>query len=233
MPHLYKNTFFVLDFDRTLVDTDRIHTVLEAVIERETNITAGNVRSAKQEAESRGDTFDTIGFVHHALTTQQSVVSWQHIQRQFIAESLNQDLLEPSARTLLDILDEHGIPYGIITYGTEAWQLAKLEAVGLFEVPHLVTQIKEKGKLLEGWKHGNETFIIPPAMTRDFQPIVAEAIVFLDDKAVSFQDIPPGVRGVLIRSPNGELLPSQRGVLPASVASVTGLDGAIELLFPS
>ena len=98
-------------------------------------------------------------------------------------------------------------------------------------MPHLVTRIKEKGHLLAGWKQEDGTFIIPPAMTRLFEPMRVYKIVFIDDKAVSFKDLPSGVQGVYVRSPDGKVLPSQMGELPSGVATVIGLDGAIELLF--
>ncbi|HEY5695288.1 MAG TPA: hypothetical protein VIQ80_00465, partial [Candidatus Saccharimonadales bacterium] len=119
-----------------------------------------------------------------------------------------------------------------ITYGVEeAWQLTKLELAGLLDVPHLITHIEAKGELLTGWKQADGSFIVPPALTADFTPLRVQQLIFLDDKAKSFRGIPEGVRGVHIVAPGGNTLPAQQGDLPAGVTSVTGIPGAIELLF--
>jgi hypothetical protein len=223
--------FYVLDLDRTLVDTDRLYIILETVLERTTNVKVSQLQDERMAVEARGESFSMVGFLHRLLDSAPGDVSWQQVQQAFIIEAQQQDVSEPYAAELLRILDGRQLPYGIITFGNEAWQLAKIEAAGHMSIPHLVTRIKEKGVLLTGWKQPDGTFIIPPAMTRDFKPLSVDSIVFLDDKAVSFNNMPTGVQGVFVKSPTLELLPSQRGVIPPSVTTVIGLDGAIELLF--
>ena len=226
------NEFYVIDMDRTLVNTEKLYDVLEIVLKRHTNISVDMVNDERTEIEARGESFKLINTLDRLLETHKSKVSWLEVEQAFIQEARQtKGVFEPYAQDLLKLLDDKQIPYGIITYGNEAWQLAKIEAADLGDVPHLVTRIKEKGALLAGWKEGN-SFIIPPAMTRDFKPLTVDSIVFLDDKAVSFQDIPEGVRGIFVRSPTRELLPSQMGTLPSGVETVQGLNGAIELLFP-
>lgn len=224
------SSFYVLDLDRTLVDTDKLYKVLETVLERDTPIKIDQLYTARAKIEVRGESFSVARHIRSLLEELRSEVTWQDVQAAFIHEALRADMLEPYAKELLQVLDEKNLPYGIITYGTEAWQLAKIEASGLDNVPHLVTRIKEKGLLLAGWQRADRLFIIPPAMTRDFIPLVVDSIIFLDDKAVSFKNIPVGVRGVFVTSPTGELLSSQRGALPVNVATVVGLDSAIQLL---
>jgi hypothetical protein len=223
------STYYVLDLDRTLADTQQLYRVLEIVLERDTTVNVHQLYEQRAAVEAQGGVFNTISYVKSLLVN--SSTSWQQVQRAFIVEAQNSEVLEPYAAELLQILDDRQLPYGILTFGNEAWQLAKLEATGLIEVPHFVTQIKEKGRLLTGWKHSDGSFMIPPAMTRDFTPLAVDTVVFLDDKAVSFKDIPEGVRGVFVKSPTRELLPAQKGELPPSVATAIGLDGAIELLF--
>lgn len=225
------SVFFVLDFDRTIGNTNKSHDVLEGVIERYTSITRQELQEARSQIEQTGASFDTVDYIKTMLIQAASPVTWLEIEEKFITEAHSQDMLEPHAAELLEILNKKKIPYGIITYGNEAWQLAKLQAARLFEVPHLVTHILEKGQLLAGWKHGHETFIIPPALTLDFHPLEVNSIIFLDDKAKSFANLPSGVKGVHIRSVSGQVLPSQQGTLPPDVASVAGLAGVIELLF--
>lgn len=225
-------SFYVIDFDRTLVNTEKLYEVLELVLERDSDVGAQRLNEERAAIEANGESFAMINSLRRILKDANSTVSWQELQRAFILEAQHTDgVLEPYAAELLQILNDRQLPYGIITYGSETWQLAKIEAAGLMDVPHLVTGIKEKGRLLTGWKHAEDSFIIPPAMTRDFTPLKVDSIIFLDDKAVSFNDMPTGVRGVFVKSPTRKLLESQRGVLPSSVTTVVGLNGAIELLF--
>jgi hypothetical protein len=226
------STYYVLDLDRTLADTQHLYKVLDTVLERDTTVKVDQLYEERAATESEGGVYNTIDHVKRLLADASSDITWQQVQQAFISEAQrDKAALEPHAAELLQLLDDNNLPHGILTYGSEAWQLAKIEATGLMEVPHLVTQIKEKGRLLAGWKHTDGSFIVPPSMTRDFIPLVVDSIVFLDDKAISFKDIPTGVQGVCVRSPSGELLPAQQGELPSSVTTVVGLNGAIELLF--
>jgi phosphoserine phosphatase len=228
----FADTFFVLDFDRCIGDTNGIQSVLEEVILRETGIAPEILRKTRTQVESSGRTFDTIRQVHVLLADAGSDVTWEHIRQRFVEQARSRDLLLPHAHELLTILRERHITHGIITYGIEeAWQLTKLEATGLLGVPHLITRIEEKGTLLTGWKQENGLFAIPPALSGDRGPFMATELVFIDDKAKSFWNIPEGVWGVHVIAPEGNVLPSQWGKVPPQVTDVTGIDGVIKLLF--
>lgn len=229
---MYNDSFFVLDFDRCIGDTNGIQALLEKVLEAETGIKPEKLAVTRQQIEAAGHTFETIRHVKALLKTEGSTVEWEHIRQKLLEAATATSLLLPGARELLNLLKERGLPHGIITYGVEeAWQLTKLELAGLLTVPHLVTHIEAKGRLLTGWKRPDGTFLVPPALTTDFVSLSVKQIIFLDDKAKSFRGIPLGVRGVHIEAPGGNKLPAQQGDLPSGVTSVTGIPGAIELLF--
>ena len=232
---MYNSCFFVLDFDRCIGDTNGIQSLLEKVLERETGIQPDRLAITRQQIEATGRTFETIRHVKALLKTEGlHDVTWEYLREKLLEEAKNVDLLLPGARELLEILRKRDIPHGIITYGVEEpWQLTKLELANLLTVPHLITHIEAKGELLTGWKQPDGTFIVPPGLTLDFMPLVVRELVFLDDKAKSFRGIPDGVRGVHIEAPGGNTLPAQQGDLPASVTSVTGITGAVDLLFGS
>jgi hypothetical protein len=223
------DTYFVLDLDRCICNTEKLHVILESVIEDDLLISANDLRRAKIETEGNGHSFDTISYIRKVLKDNKSNINWQDIQRGFITRAQNENVLNPFASELLTILDKNKIPHGIVTYGGEAWQLAKLEAANLLAIPRVITSIKEKGKLLSGWRQG-DYFVIPPVLTRDFEPLIVSSIVFLDDKLISFRDMPLGVRGIhVLPFDHSPLLSS--GDLPKSVSSVVGIKGAIDLLF--
>jgi hypothetical protein len=225
--------FFILDFDRCIGDTNGIQAVLERVIQNETGISPETFHAARTQVESEGQTFATIRHVHKLLEDAGSSVTWEHIRDKLLEACRDEELLLPHARELLRILGERSLHHGIITYGVEeTWQLTKLEITGLLDVPHLVTHIEHKGELLTGWKREDGKFDVPPALlTHDLGALVARHLVFLDDKAKSFWGIPEGVQGVHVIAPGGNTLPAQQGETPDSVTEVTGIDGAIELLF--
>jgi hypothetical protein len=225
------STFFMLDFDRTLGNTDKFSEVLEKVIEEETNLTADFLRHAELQAEANGESFDTIQYLRNYLKETNNPLSWSDLERTFIIRAQQEDTLEVGAAKLLRILDEKNIRFGIITYGNEAWQLAKIEGANLLDVPRVVTRIKEKGNILTGWKQETGEFLIPPLLTKEFKPLLVTTIVFLDDKAVSFTNMPEGVIGLRVRPPEGIKLLAQQGPLPAGIIEVEGIEGAIKLLF--
>lgn len=222
--------FFILDLDRCLVDTDKLHQLFESIVERETSLTAAEIASARRETEQAGETFDTMEYIHQLIARVPLGPSWHQLIRIFVREAAPQNMLEPYAKELLTLLGQKQIPHGIITYGAEAWQLAKLEATGLIVLPHLVTAIKEKGILLAGWEHDG-VFIIPAGLTTGEGRVIARSITFLDDKPVSFGSIPPGVQGIHVLPVDKTPLPSQKGPLPAGVIEVMGLQAAAEAVF--
>lgn len=228
---MYSSTFFVLDFDRCLGNTVLFQQILEGVL-TDAGVSAATFAAARSRIEKEGKTFDTIRHAHEVLEEAGSSYTWQEIKKEFLLRAHEQEALLPHARDLLQILDERSLPYGIVTYGVEeAWQLIKLEAAKLLYVPHLVTHIEEKGKLLTGWKQPDGSFLIPPALTQDFETLQVNEVILVDDKAKSFWGTPEGVRGVHVIAPGGNPLPSQQGDIPPNTTSVTGLDGAVQLLF--
>jgi hypothetical protein len=224
-------TFYILDLDRCLVNTNKLHNLLEIIVERETPISSKELKDALDRAEHSGITFDTARYVHQALGALHTDISWVDLLQIFIKEARAQDMFEPYARELLAILREKQLSHGILTYGIESWQLAKIEACDLAGVPHEVTSIKEKGELFKGWKRNDGYFIIPPALCSGRGALISRSLTFLDDKAVSFKNIPEGVRGIRVRPMNEQLLVAQQGPLPDSVIEVEGFLEAIKILF--
>lgn len=224
------DTFYVLDFDRCIGDTAKFHTALMAAIAKLTPVSPANIRQAKHQAEQSGGSFDTASYIMNALISLNSPVSWQEICEAMVAEARGQDMLEPGAAELLQALDDRGARYGILTYGGDAWQRAKIQAANLAHVPHLITSVHSKGKVLAGWRQRDGTFAIPAELAGE-ESLVAESLLLIDDKAASFAEIPPGVRGIHIVWAGRELLPSQMGELPPGVATVRSMNEAIELLF--
>ncbi len=132
----------------------------------------------------------------------------------------------------MQALDDAHIPYGILTFGGETWQRMKLQATGLDDIPYIITHVKEKGRLLAGWKQTDRTFQLPEELAVN-RISRADSLVLLDDKVISFIGIPSGVTGILVQPEDGRGGQSsalQEQVLPNGVFRVQGLKVAKNLI---
>ena len=227
------DTFYVLDLDRCLVNTEKLQLLLQQIIQRELGILPDEMNLARREYERAGGSFDTAGYVMGVLDGKNldGPAVWHEITRIFIRESQAQDMLQPYASELLRRLDTLGARFGIVTYGNDAWQLTKLEAASLSAIPHLVTHDVAKARLIASWQH-QEGFLVPTLLAgAGGSPLIARQLVLIDDKPVSFIGLPAGARGVCAIAP-GATWPDELLVrLPSNVSVTYGLHGAIELLF--
>lgn len=188
------------------------------------------MRRAREETETSGGSFDTAHHVFDELRRTGDTTSWDYLTDIFVHAARQQDMLEPGAREVLEMLDQNGASFGIMTYGGELWQRVKLEASGLKEVAYLITSSKAKGLMIAGWQQKNGQFALPLELTGK-KMIIASHITLIDDKAASFEGLPLGADGIHILPPLGqEQLLSQQGARPASVQAVHGLLAALSLI---
>jgi phosphoserine phosphatase len=223
-----KTEFFIIDFDRTLADSDKL---LEAFIEVTTEYIAiprEQIEAANRDVRQRGDSFDTAGYVRDHLNEMDRGEEWDTLEKEFIhrLRARLPELLLAGASELLEWLRARGSSYGILTYGNPLWQHMKLSATGFNHEQRIVMEHKHKGRLISSWQQSDGSFVLP----QEFGGGVADAIVMLDDKAVSFEDFPAvPSRGYWICDPTHEL-PSQRGTVPANVQRCNTLSDALATL---
>lgn len=222
--------FYVLDFDRCIGDTAKFHDVLESVVADLTTISREELAQVKRDTELSGGSFNTEAYVTAKLRAQQSSVSWPDIRTAMLKRARQQDMLEPHAADLLRILNERSEYYGILTHGGVEWQKAKIEGANLAHVPYVVTSQRDKGLTISGWQQTDGSFLIPEELAGAPNLLVKE-VVLVDDKAVSFANLPLGARGYHVVWSDRELLASQVGAIPANVTVAHGMIGVIELLF--
>lgn len=113
--------FVLLDFDRTLADTNQLKADFDQLLEQ------GLERQAALAEFSR---------------THPATDSGQRYLLPGAADLLI--FLQQQAR-------EQAIGYGILTYGQVDWQRAKLAATGLLTVPTMITDRTDKGALITSW----------------------------------------------------------------------------------
>lgn len=223
------DTFYVLDFDRCIGSTDMFQVALEEAVGNVASIQPAVIHEARRKTEQSGGSFDTARFIIDELARTKSSVSWQVVCDEMLRLARTRDMLEPYARELLQLLEARGESFGILTYGGQQWQRLKLASAGIGDVPYIITSQRSKGLVLASWQQDDGTFVIPGELAG--RPLCAANLVLIDDKVVSFTDIPVGVRGIRIVWPGRPQLVSQGGSLPKNVVEVEGVHGAIELLF--
>ncbi len=222
----YEDTFYVVDFDRTLADSDKLLDVFISIANYYTDISYEQIKKIDADIKIKGDSFDTARHVRDQLIDRGMLAQWHQLEKQYIHESRSLNMLLPGAAQLLEFFTTTSRRYGILTYGNPLWQHLKLSASGFNHVPRIVTTQKKKGNYIASWQRDDKIFSLPD----EFGGGEAAKIVLIDDKAVSFDGIPgrPS-RGYHVVNYD-TALPAQRGEVPGNVTRVTSLYEVIERL---
>lgn len=215
------NTYIILDLDRTLLNTEMIGLMYEAIIRQKDARLADDLLLAKKEVESRGISFDLHDFVKKSVSHDTQVDFDKHL----IEQCSQQSVLNDGATQLLGSLKQRDVAHGILTFGNPGWQKLKLEASGLDYLPALISGERHKSHLIRSWQTVNGDFVLPDELAGHEMGTsqLVSSIVLIDDKAVSFQDLPMNVTGIWYK-PSDELMLSQQGEVPGSVQTVRHFD---------
>ncbi len=220
------STFYIVDFDRTLADSDKLLGVFIEVVNQYIDLPMKKVHQIDADVKAKGDSFDTATFVRDELAAQSRASEWDKLQQQFIHESRSLNMLLPGAAALLEFLDGRGDRYGILTYGNPLWQHLKLSASGFNRVKRIVTTNKHKGVLISTWQQRSGVFALPSELGGG----VAARVVLIDDKAASFDGFPGEPSCGYQVLDYAAALPAQLGRVPRNVVHVTRLEELIDLL---
>ncbi len=203
-----------LDFDRTLGD-------VTASMERfflasgACGIKPESIIEAQRAIEADGGSFDPLPFIQKQLSQQQL----ETFYAQFLTEG--PPILYPDAKRLLDSLTQSGVPYHVLTYGVNhKWQELKLYASG-YRGSYLVMSTTHKGREIAGWQKQGETFSLQD--TQRNAKFVAPSVCLIDDKALSFQELPAGCTGYLLQRP-GSSMRSQQGAVTSAIQVISSLN---------
>ena len=219
-------TFYILDFDRCIGNTDALFDIFEKVVVEHTGLTAWSLRNVREEVEAVGDSFDTATYVRAQLHMAHQEDKWRELEEGFVAACAEVDMLLPGARELMAWFEENKLPFGTVTYGEATWQKLKLRAAGLGKMPKLITTNKHKGSVFQEWKQQDGTFVLP----RELGSTVAKSLVLIDDKAVSFDNFPAEPSHGYWVLPKTHVLPSQKGSVPANVVRTAHLKEVLKNL---
>ena len=184
-------TFYVLDLDRTLLDTVKAADLFRLVV-AEWSVELS--RALAQEVEDyslRGKSFSMRDFIAERVGEEQAV----EMEAVFIRSVADQNLLNDGARELMAAIT--ALPdadFGILTYGSPTGQLMKIRAAGLSNIQNLVTREAFKGQQIASWRGDDGLYHIPEALGG----ARATTVVLIDDKSFSFQGLAPDCRGYWI-----------------------------------
>lgn len=225
MPASTFETFYVLDFDRTLADSDKLLEVFISVTNQYIDLPLEQVEKIDADVKSKGDSFDTATYVRDQLASQDASDQWKKLEKQFIHESRSLNMLMPGAAELLSFLDSRGDKYGVLTYGNPLWQHLKLAASGFNHVRRIVTTDKYKGMFIMSWQQESQ-FHLP----LEFGGGIVDRVVLVDDKAMSFVGFPgEPSKGYHVLDP-AVALPAQLGEIPQQVTQVATLQDVVSRL---
>ncbi len=215
----HKQTFYVLDFDRTLFDTSAVVQHIEQFLMVEYPDIAETVGRERQRVEMSGGSYDMLASIRqHAPDTTDDLLA------SFVEHERHESLLLPGADALMAAIEHAGHEWGIMTYGGEQWQRAKLRMAGLEDAAALVIERKGKGERIAGWRDDDGLYRLP----RELGSRVVRQIVIVDDKASEFAGLPgdDSTRGYWVRNA-ASALPSQEGSVPGGVSTVGTLHDVI------
>jgi len=197
-------TYYILDLDRTTLDTGKSTEVMEGVVALHNSELGVALAQKFAEAESLGESFSMRDFIVDSVGEEEM----QKIEVKYKEVAAQQDLLIPGAKELFEYIESlPDTKFGILTYGSVLGQKMKLEASGLGNIPALITSETYKGGLIASWRRDDGLYHLP----EELGGFIAKEIIFIDDKPFSFKGLPIDCRGYFVKSvydAGMEMLPS-------------------------
>ena len=195
--------FWLLDMDRTLLDSDALSHILYDLFE----LSPVEAALAQQMVDdNRGNSFDTFGYLQEnygdRIASHKERETGEYVYEQLVdavlqkstIEALREALLLPGAQELVDALDERALPYGVLTTGERVFQSFKLallrRLLGHIDLRGKIVHpddVADKTALMSStyWDENRQVFILPEELT-DI-PTHARAVVMVDDKTENLQ----------------------------------------------
>lgn len=187
-------TFYILDLDKTLYDTTASIDVMRGVVGLHDTQLAAALERRFEEYERLGESFSMRDFIVEQVGEEEM----RKIEVKFHDFAGTRDLLLPSARELIRYIGSlEQTACGILTYGSPLGQAMKIKAVADLEaIPFLVTSETYKGEQIATWRLPNGGYRLPD----ELGGMVAQSIVFVDDKPFSFKGLPIDCLGYLVKT---------------------------------
>ncbi len=192
--------YVLLDLDRTLLNTEAVMLSYVKLIGRYDANLSNRLYWAWRQAEDMNESFDARAYLDEEVMmerSRQDAVD-QFDQAFATASHDDEDFLNNGAAELLQGLEQRQIPHGILTYGSPTWQGLKLSVSGLGDLPHLVTQQRQKGRVITSWAAANGEIKLPTKLTKRYRLIgnrTLTSVILVDDRLEALVGLPAAVDG--------------------------------------
>lgn len=208
------STFYILDLDRTIFDTEKSMQVMRGVVAMHDSDLASALAQRFEEYTLLGESFSVRDFIIENIGEEET----QKIELKYHQTALEHDLLYHGAKELIEyIRAKDDTKLGILTYGSPLGQAMKINAAaGLEGIPFLVTSETYKGAQIAGWRQDDDYYHLP----EELGGFVTKHIVFVDDKPFSFNGLPIDLVGYLVMS----VYDAGIEKIPLNVTTVNSLD---------
>jgi len=198
------DTFVVLDLDRTLLHSDNLIAVLCKELHNH-GVSLEEIEEVSAYIFTQiGTSFSGTGYITEKYGEEMLNAVMADAMAKAEAGELEEILLYPGTRELLDQLDEIGTPFGVLTFGEQRNQQFKIDLLRAIlkrpaeRLPATVTSEPSKSHWMhDSWEQDDGLFMIPADFTHS-QAVTAEHLVTLDDKLVNLYSYDENVRGILI-----------------------------------
>jgi hypothetical protein len=188
---MINNTLYILDLDRTLIDTDKIVKLLSSSLDCQ-----------GLDGDALIDKIEKARLSEKDVDAEKAIRllgenTWGNVEEYFLKSAKADLLLFDDTKPFLTSLKDAGLPYMILTFGvSKAWQYLKLTSTGLDQIPTIVSDSRDKSKTINSWKTNNGVYI-PPG----FNDLSANNIILIDDRPGAFVGIQENCSGYLLDRP--------------------------------
>ncbi|MBC7459335.1 hypothetical protein H7200_01310 [Candidatus Saccharibacteria bacterium] len=214
----HNQTYYILDLDRTILNTDKAADLMRNAVSWHNTDLASELAQRIEDYTLLGESFSIRDFIVERIGED----GIAEIETKYNELSAAVDVLNPGAQSLLDYLQtkpDAGV--GILTFGSPLGQAMKIHAAGLDVLPFLVTGETFKGQQISSWRRDDGLYQLPPELGGG----TTNQIVFVDDKPFSFKGLAADCRGYWVKS----LYDAGNEKLPSYVQPVENLKDIIAL----
>lgn len=188
---MINNVLYVLDLDRTLIDTDKIVKMLSMSLDRQ-----------GLDGDALIDKIEKARLSEKDIDAEKAIrllgeKAWENVEAYFLKNAQRDLLLFDDTQPFLNSLKDAELPHIILTFGvSKAWQHLKLISTGLEQTPAIVSDSRDKSETINSWRNNNGVYI-PPGFT----DLSANNIILVDDRPGAFVGIQENCRGYLLDRP--------------------------------
>lgn len=188
------STYYLLDLDRTIFNTEKAMQVMRGVVALHDTDVAAALEQRFEEYTLLGESFSVRDFIVENIGEDEM----QKIEEKYHTLAREHDLLNPGTTELLEFIRaKENTKLGILTYGSPLGQAMKIHAAtGLEAMPFLITAETYKGAQIASWRQDDELYHLP----EELGGYTVKTIVFVDDKPFSFKGLPIDCVGYLVKS---------------------------------